>query len=154
MAGARGEDKDGRRHITDEEVGNDNCEDPSQFPLGAGDEVQTRIQHNRLSYYHALPTDVDHADTKHREVDDAEEFEEQTESIRNNGHGGDDERPEVEAMSTAEGQRNENQEFDHVVECDTSEGGDQLRDLECCLDGARAHVVVRHLVGDALVNKT
>lgn len=155
MAGAREKRKDGRRNIANEEIGNDNCEDPAQFLLGAGHEMQAGVQHDRLSYHHTLPAGVDQGDTEYRDVDDTKEFEEQAESVRNYGNGGDHEGPEVQAIAPAEGQRNENQKFDHVVERDTSKSGNQLCNLERRLNGAFAHVVVRHLVGLAeVLNET
>lgn len=141
-------DKYRGRNIADEDVRNDDAEYPLQLPPTRRHEVQARVQHDALPRHHALPSHIDDRDAEHRDVYDAEEFEQQAQCIQHDGNGGDDERPEVQAFSRAEGYRDEDEELDGVVEGDAGEGGDELRDLEAGLQGAGArHAVVHHFQG-------
>lgn len=51
--------EDHDRNMQDTEVRNNHNEDPSDFPLVSHDQMQTRVEHQRLPCDHTPPTDAD-----------------------------------------------------------------------------------------------
>ncbi|KAG7146065.1 hypothetical protein HYQ46_005146 [Verticillium longisporum] len=115
--------------MADDGVCDDHGENKAQVSRVAVDEVQPRVQNNRLAGDKKGPTDNDHGDI---EIDeprvDAQAFEQEADGVGHETKGGNAKAPKIQAIALLEGKEDDAGEFDGIVESygdedDDGEGG-------------------------------
>lgn len=130
--------KDSRGYVETDRVDDDHSEDATQYPLLPHDKMQPRIENHRLPSDHGIPSNRDYSDREVVSMSESKELQQEPKRVQHTAIARYQERPEVQAAMSFEGEEDLDVELCDIVPRDCSEGSYchkcplVPRDLCCC----------------------
>lgn len=117
--------QDGGGDVEDNGVDDDHGEDASQDAPVVEDEVEPRVQHDRLSGHHAPPADGEEGDGQPCDGGQVEELEEEAQRVGHDADGGAYQKtPEIQPAILTESDEYQDNQLNGIVPGDTGKRGD------------------------------
>lgn len=130
------EEQNGDGYVKNEKIGNNHAENPAYLCLVVDDEVKARVENDRLTRDHAIPSDT--RQNAEREIgSEAVVAQQNYYGVQDYAQGGGEHAPEVEALVALEAVQQGDEDLDAVVAGHGEEARDDHVDGKRRRDGTR-----------------